>query len=116
MWTLLKTKVVSIVEAFIKRILEIDKQAKTMTLDKDELIRKTDLEVDEIVAKISEESKNETKKIIELFNKSEIKNGDKKLAKKEEEYNEILAKFDESFKANRENWANEIVNRIITNN
>ena len=100
-------------EEFIKRILEIDQQAKAMTVDMDELKRQADHELKETLDAIQKEINQDTQRQIEAFKQKELKQSAEKLKKKTEEYQNILQSFDEQYQKNKDFWVDKLVKNAV---
>mgnify|MGYP005754138217 CR=1 FL=1 len=100
-------------EEFVKRILEIDQQAKAMTVDMDELRRQADDALKETLDAIQKEIKQDTQQQIEAFKEKELQQSAEKLKKKTSEYQSILQSFDEQYEKNKDFWVDKLVKNAI---
>lgn len=102
-----------IMEDFIKRIIEIDKKAQKLSVDKQAMQNKADEEIKIECQKIKNKIAEKTEKTIEEYSLNLEKETNKKLNKKRAYYNNISDNFDLSYNANKTRWIYELVNRSL---
>lgn len=100
-------------EDFIKRIIEIDKKAQKLSVDKQAMQNKADEEIKIECQKIKNKIAEKTEKTIEEYSLNLEKETNKKLNKKRAYYNNISDNFDLSYNANKTRWIYELVNRSL---
>lgn len=103
-------------EDFISRIIEIDKQARQIAVDADSLKAQADKEIAEKNAQVKKETDAKTAAAVEKFKADEQQRSDKKLAEKKALYEQQAQQFDAVFKQNKENWAEELCKRALSQN
>ena len=102
-----------IMEDFIKRIIEIDKKAQKLSVDKQAMQNKADEEIKIECQKIKNKIAEKTEKTIEEYSLNLEKETNKKLNKKRAYYNNISDNFDLSYNTNKTRWIYELVNRSL---
>ncbi len=102
-----------IMEDFIKRIIEIDKKAQELSVDKKYMQNKAEEEIQIECKKIKNKIDEKTEKAIEEYSLNLEKETNKKLNKKRTYYDSISNNFDLLYKANKTRWIYELVNRSL---
>lgn len=101
------------VENFIKRILDIDKQAQSITVDKNALRLDADKEIDAQVEAMTREYADAADKAVEEYEKQETAVVERKLKQREEDYNRLIIAFDKNYSENKDKWIAELTKRAI---
>ncbi len=100
-------------EDFINRIIEIDKQARKMTVDTDALKAKADEEIAKINEAVKAKYDQKTEKAVSEYREQSEKQSEQKLADKKAYYEKISEDFGKVYEQNKDRWVDELVKRSI---
>ncbi len=102
-------------EDMLSKIIEMDQKASSLTEDAQK--EKAQLEKDIIKTKetIYNDYIERARKRIDINEKTDIENANKKTAEIKANQSEIIKKLEDSYSKNGDIWVNEIVKRVLTN-
>lgn len=100
-------------EEFIKKIIEIDKQARESVQDYDTLRKNADEEIAKINEKAKEDAWAENEKKIEKYRLVTEQETAKRLDNKRRFYENTAEKFGKIYDEKKDEWANTLARRAI---
>lgn len=100
-------------EEFISRIIEIDRQARQLTVDPDALKAQADREIAQQNSRLKEQIDKQTESEIEQYRKDCTAAAEKTLRDKKEYYESMSAHFDDVYRQNGKAWEDELVRRTL---
>lgn len=100
-------------EDFINRIIEIDKQAKSIVVDEETLKAEADKEIAEKTAIIKAEIDKKIEDEVEKFSVETKKASEDKLGEKKKYYDKISEEFGDIYEKQSEQWVDELVKRTL---
>ena len=100
-------------EEFIKRIIEINKEAEKMTSNIGEMRKTADQEIAEELKRMSVEAKEQADAEVEKYRHDLSSEMRKKLESKNAEYDSCLEAFDSIYKQHHNEWVDTLVKRAV---
>ncbi len=100
-------------ENMVKRILEIDKQMRSLSVDTDSCRAQTEKEIADEIARIKDEYNDKLDAQRLKIKKIESEAADKKLAERKADAEKELAEMRSKADSNMSKWVDEIFNRTL---
>ncbi len=100
-------------EDMIKRILEIDRQARNMTADAEKARIKAQSEIGKQAAEIHDQYMKDAQEHIARLEHTEQEQAKQQLAAKEEQHEKLKKNLETRFAKHRDEWIEQIVQRTL---
>ncbi len=100
-------------ENIVNRILEIDKQARQLTMNAEDLQAKADVEIAQETKKIQADFEEQAKQQIIHLKEQESQRVETKLQEKETQTDTLLAQLEQDYQQHGADWVKTLVSHVL---
>lgn len=100
-------------ENIVNRILEIDKQARQLTMNAEDLQAKADVEIARETEKMQADFAKQSQQKIARLKEQELQRVNTKLQEKESQTNALLKQLEDDYQQHGEDWVKALVSHVL---
>ena len=100
-------------ENIVNRILEIDKQARQLTMNAEDLQAKADVEIARGTEKMQADFAKQSQQKIARLKEQELQRVNTKLQEKESQTNALLKQLEDDYQQHSEDWVKALVSHVL---